>query len=104
MDVTGRVELVGVEWTLLRFVSDGVESVPVHYPLEITGFAPRTGPAVRVQLDVSPTPPEHRFLSEDESSEVTPHLRASREHPPGRAWSAPSSARVARHDPGRGVA
>ena len=36
MDVTGRVELVGVEWTLLRFVSDGVESVPADYPLEIT--------------------------------------------------------------------
>src|SRR6187455_2153728 len=36
MDVTGRVELVGVEWTLLRFVSDGVESVPGDYPLEIT--------------------------------------------------------------------
>lgn len=36
MDVTGTVELVGVEWTLLRFVSDGVESVPGDYPLEIT--------------------------------------------------------------------
>lgn len=36
MDVTGRVELVGVEWTLLRFVSDGVESVPGDYPLEVT--------------------------------------------------------------------
>src|ERR1700750_1189252 len=36
MDVTGRVELVGVEWTLLRFVSEGVESVPDDYPLEIT--------------------------------------------------------------------
>ena len=36
MDVTGRVELVGVEWTLVRFVSEGVESVPGDYPLEIT--------------------------------------------------------------------
>jgi heat shock protein HslJ len=36
MDVTGGVELVGVEWTLLRFVSEGVESVPGDYPLEIT--------------------------------------------------------------------
>src|SRR6185295_14078600 len=36
MDVTRTVELVGVEWTLLRFVSDGVESVPGDYPLEIT--------------------------------------------------------------------
>jgi heat shock protein HslJ len=41
MDVTGRVELVGVEWTLLRLVSDGVESVPGDYPLEITlGITP----------------------------------------------------------------
>jgi hypothetical protein len=41
MDVTGRVELVGVEWTLLRFVADGVESVPGDYPLEITlGITP----------------------------------------------------------------
>jgi hypothetical protein len=36
MDVTGSVELVGVEWTLLLYVSDGVESVPGDYPLEIT--------------------------------------------------------------------
>src|SRR6266581_8944362 len=36
MDVAGGVELVGVEWTLLRFLSDGVESVPGDYPLEIT--------------------------------------------------------------------
>ena len=36
MDATGRVELVGVDWTLLRFVADGVESVPGDYPLEIT--------------------------------------------------------------------
>ena len=36
MDVTDRAGLVGVEWTLLRFVSDGVESVPGDYPLEIT--------------------------------------------------------------------
>jgi heat shock protein HslJ len=43
MDVTGRVELVGVEWTLLRFVSDGVESVPGDYPLEITLGITRTG-------------------------------------------------------------
>jgi heat shock protein HslJ len=28
--------LVGVEWTLLRFLSGGVESVPGDYPLEIT--------------------------------------------------------------------
>ena len=43
MDVTGRVELVGVEWTLLRFVSDGVESVPGDYPLEITLGITRAG-------------------------------------------------------------
>ena len=36
MAVTGAVELVSTEWTLLRFVSDGVESVPGDYPLEIT--------------------------------------------------------------------
>src|SRR5262245_14448846 len=35
MDVTGR-GLAGVEWTLLRYVSDGLESVPGEYPLEIT--------------------------------------------------------------------
>ena len=43
MDATGRVELVGVEWTLLRFVSDGVESVPGDYPLEITLGITRSG-------------------------------------------------------------
>jgi heat shock protein HslJ len=43
MGVTGRVELVGVEWTLLRFVSDGVESVPGDYPLEIRLGITRTG-------------------------------------------------------------
>src|SRR4051812_27066167 len=43
MDVTGRVELVGLEWTLLRFVSDGVESVPGDYPLEITLGITSTG-------------------------------------------------------------
>jgi META domain len=43
MDVTGRVELVGVEWTLLRFVSDGVESVPGDYPVEITLGITHTG-------------------------------------------------------------
>ena len=43
MDVTERVELVGVEWTLLRFVSKGVESVPGDYPLEITLGITRTG-------------------------------------------------------------
>jgi heat shock protein HslJ len=36
MEVAGRVELVGVEWTLLRLVADGVESVPGEYPLEVT--------------------------------------------------------------------
>ena len=36
MEVTGSVELVGVEWTMLRLVADGVESVPGDYPLEIT--------------------------------------------------------------------
>ena len=41
--MTGRVELVGVEWTLLRFVSDGVESVPGDYPLEVTLGITRTG-------------------------------------------------------------
>ena len=43
MDVTGRVGLVGVEWTLLRFVSDGVECVPGDYPLEITLGITRAG-------------------------------------------------------------
>jgi hypothetical protein len=43
MDAAGRVELVGVEWTLLRFVSDGVESVPGDYPLEITLGITHTG-------------------------------------------------------------
>ena len=35
--------MVGVEWTLLRFVSDGVESVPGDYPLEITLGITRSG-------------------------------------------------------------
>ena len=35
--------MVGVEWTLLRFVSDGVESVPGDYPLEITLGITSTG-------------------------------------------------------------
>ena len=43
MDVTGRVELVGIEWTLLRFVSDGIESVPGDYPLEIRLGITRAG-------------------------------------------------------------
>src|SRR5918993_3052650 len=43
MGVTGRVELVGVEWTLLRFVSDGVESVPGDFPLEVTLGITRSG-------------------------------------------------------------
>jgi heat shock protein HslJ len=43
MDVTGRVELVGVEWTLLRFVADGIESEPGDYPLEITLGITRVG-------------------------------------------------------------
>jgi heat shock protein HslJ len=43
MDVAGRVELVGVEWTLLRFVSEGVESMPGDYPLEITLGITSTG-------------------------------------------------------------
>ena len=43
MDVTGRVGLVGVEWTLLRLVADGVESVPGDYPLEITLGITSTG-------------------------------------------------------------
>ena len=43
MDATGRVELVGVEWTLLRFVSDGAESVPGDYPLEVTLGITSTG-------------------------------------------------------------
>ena len=43
MDVTGRAKLVGVEWTLLRFLADGVESVPGDYPLEITLGITRTG-------------------------------------------------------------
>lgn len=36
MGVVGAADLVGIEWTLLRFLSDGVESVPGDYPLEIT--------------------------------------------------------------------
>ena len=43
MEGTGRVELVGVEWTLVQFVSDGVESGPGEYPLEITLGITRTG-------------------------------------------------------------
>jgi heat shock protein HslJ len=43
MDVTGRDELVAVEWTLLRFLSDGVESVPGDYPLEIRLAITRAG-------------------------------------------------------------
>jgi heat shock protein HslJ len=43
MDATGRVELVGVEWTLLWLVADGVESVPGDYPLEITLGITRSG-------------------------------------------------------------
>jgi heat shock protein HslJ len=43
MDAAGRVELVGVEWTLLRLVADGVESVPGDYPLEITLGITSTG-------------------------------------------------------------
>ena len=35
--------MVGVEWTLLRLVADGVESVPGDYPLEITLGITRTG-------------------------------------------------------------
>ena len=41
--MAGTVELVGVEWTLLRFMSDGVESVPGDYPLEITLGITRAG-------------------------------------------------------------
>jgi hypothetical protein len=57
-----------------------------------------------VQLDASPTPPEHRLLFEDESSEVAAHPRASRKRPPRPRLVDTSSARVARDDPGHVVA
>jgi heat shock protein HslJ len=43
MGAVGADDLVGIEWTLLRFLSDGVDSVPGDYPLEITLGITRTG-------------------------------------------------------------